>query len=341
MSATSRIQADDRKNSNGDRDYKTLVDLNTNDPPAPRNGEALDLEIGCFQGGAIYAAETKLDSLIVEIRSINAGDAPTVDAGLIIESQSETGGNLTALTEAGWLAGTGAHATLSFSGAQMANIVGGTSYWLIVKGIETPGEGGETIVFAAGTFTARGATAPTVYASPRRQPMRFPSWAEFIAVLANYASATDINTAVSSLNADNINTGELNDARLSNNIPLLDALAAFTANLSVGGQAWSALNTLTDAANIATDCNAGNVHTITLGGNRTLDNPTNVEPGATYCWIVVQDGSGSRTLSFGANFKFTDGSVPTLSTGPAAVDVLTAIALNSTTLLVASQLNFS
>lgn len=120
-----------------------------------------------------------------------------------------------------------------------------------------------------------------------------------------------------------------------------EQLSEFAGNLKVNGQAYSALNTLTDAATVATDCDLGNVHKVTLGGNRTLGNPTNVIAGATYSWILIQDGTGGRTLSYGSNFLFADGTAPDLSTDAGAIDVITAIALSSTQLLTGSLLNFS
>jgi hypothetical protein len=96
-------------------------------------------------------------------------------------------------------------------------------------------------------------------------------------------------------------------------------------NFEWQGQTFqSAINTLTDAANIATDCNDGNIHTVTLTDNRTLDNPTNLEIG-TYVWLIVQDGTGSRTLAFGAQFRFAGGGTPALSSTAGAIDVITGV----------------
>jgi hypothetical protein len=63
-------------------------------------------------------------------------------------------------------------------------------------------------------------------------------------------------------------------------------------------------NALADGANIATDLALGSVHTVTLGGNRTLDNPTNKTIGQTHYWIITQDGTGGRTLAFGTDYDF-------------------------------------
>lgn len=61
---------------------------------------------------------------------------------------------------------------------------------------------------------------------------------------------------------------------------------------------------LTDAATINTDASLGNIFTVTLGGNRTLANPTNGVDGQKVTWRIRQDATGGRTLAFGANFNF-------------------------------------
>jgi hypothetical protein len=82
------------------------------------------------------------------------------------------------------------------------------------------------------------------------------------------------------------------------------------------------LKALTDAANISWDARYYPVAEVTLEGNRTLDNPTNVVAGAEYRLIVRQDATGSRTLSFDTGYAFAGGSAPTLSTAANAVDLL-------------------
>lgn len=80
--------------------------------------------------------------------------------------------------------------------------------------------------------------------------------------------------------------------------------------------------TLTDGANIDWDLSAGVMATVTLGGNRTLNNPTNLKNGASYILIIKQDDTGGRTLSFGSVYKFVDGIDPTLTTGGNAIDII-------------------
>jgi hypothetical protein len=79
---------------------------------------------------------------------------------------------------------------------------------------------------------------------------------------------------------------------------------------------------LTDGSTITPDFSAGNNFSVTLGGNRTLANPTNLTAGQHGVIVITQDGTGSRTLAYGSNFKFPAGVAPTLTTTASAVDVL-------------------
>jgi hypothetical protein len=72
----------------------------------------------------------------------------------------------------------------------------------------------------------------------------------------------------------------------------------------INGYITEDVKALVDGANISTDCNDASVFTVTLGGNRTLDNPTNKKLGKIYTWIITQDGTGSRALAFGTDFNF-------------------------------------
>ena len=101
-------------------------------------------------------------------------------------------------------------------------------------------------------------------------------------------------------------------------------------------QVWDAMAevTLSDGANIALDLSTGFDFTVTLGGNRTLDNPTNAKVGQRGRIRVVQDGTGSRTLSFGTSYEFVVGTAPTLTTTASAEDVLYYDVISSTRILI-------
>jgi hypothetical protein len=83
---------------------------------------------------------------------------------------------------------------------------------------------------------------------------------------------------------------------------------------------------LTDGATIDTNPVTENstVFKVTLGGNRTLANPSPIASGVTYTWFITQDSTGGRTLAFGSKFTFPGGITPTLSQEAGNVDVLVA-----------------
>ena len=82
------------------------------------------------------------------------------------------------------------------------------------------------------------------------------------------------------------------------------------------------ISALTDGATITPDFAVANNFSVTLGGNRTLANPTNLTAGQSGVILITQDGTGSRTLAYGGYFKFPGGTAPTLTTTASAIDAL-------------------
>ena len=104
----------------------------------------------------------------------------------------------------------------------------------------------------------------------------------------------------------------------------LTAVQTFTA-----GQRGE-VTALTDASSIATDLALSNNFSVTLAGNRTLANPTNTVAGQSGSIFITQDGTGSRTLAFGTNFKFVAGTAPTLSTAASSIDRIDYVVAEAT-----------
>ena len=90
------------------------------------------------------------------------------------------------------------------------------------------------------------------------------------------------------------------------------------------------VSALTDGATITPDFAAANNFSVTLGGNRTLANPSNQTAGQSGIITITQDGTGSRTLAYGSNWKFASGTAPILTTTASAVDVLAYYVESST-----------
>ena len=83
---------------------------------------------------------------------------------------------------------------------------------------------------------------------------------------------------------------------------------------------------LVDAATIATDASTGNHFRVTLGGNRTLGAPTNPTDGQRVIWEIIQDATGSRTITLDAVFGLgTDITAVTLTTTASKRDFLGAV----------------
>jgi hypothetical protein len=74
--------------------------------------------------------------------------------------------------------------------------------------------------------------------------------------------------------------------------------------------------------NVAVDLSAGINFTLAMTGNWTLSNPTNGKAFQQGVIQITQDATGSRTLAYGANWKFAGGVDPALSTAANAIDLL-------------------
>ncbi len=99
---------------------------------------------------------------------------------------------------------------------------------------------------------------------------------------------------------------------------------AKTANNLLDTSVWDAAATvaLSDAATVDVDMSTGFNFTLTLGDNRALGQPTNTKVGQSGFVRVVQDGTGSRTLTYHADWKFAGGVDPVLTTTAGATDIL-------------------
>ena len=114
-----------------------------------------------------------------------------------------------------------------------------------------------------------------------------------------------------------------------------DVVQAFTAAQR------GAITGLTDGATITADFAVANNFSVTLGGNRTLANPSNLTAGQSGCIWITQDGTGSRTLAYGSQWDFTGGTAPTLTTTASAVDCLVYAVQSSTRITATLVTNLS
>jgi len=123
-------------------------------------------------------------------------------------------------------------------------------------------------------------------------------------------------------------------------LPNASGTLALTSDLSAyasldTAQTWTKgqrgeITALTDGATITPDFADSNNFSVTLGGNRTLANPSNLTAGQSGCIWITQDGTGSRTLAYGSYWDFTGGTAPTLTTAASSTDCIVYAVQSST-----------
>jgi len=114
----------------------------------------------------------------------------------------------------------------------------------------------------------------------------------------------------------------------------------FQKNVRIDGQSYTPLETISSTASWTPDWDSGNVQTMELTAATTINNPSNIEVGATYIIILKQDSEGSHTVTWGSAYNFPGATAPTLTTGANKADVITLVAYSSTVLMCTSVLDF-
>lgn len=113
-------------------------------------------------------------------------------------------------------------------------------------------------------------------------------------------------------------------AGLPSNNAVVDAVQNFTAGQS------GEITALTSASTITADMSDSNFFSVTLDTNATFANPTNIVAGQAGAIFITQDGTGSRTASWGSYWKFAGGTAPTLTTTAAGVDRIDYVVKSAT-----------
>ena len=118
---------------------------------------------------------------------------------------------------------------------------------------------------------------------------------------------------------------------LANAVAGTDYAGIDTAQTFTKGQRGE-ITALTDGATITPDFSDSNNFSVTLAGNRTLANPTNLVAGQSGSIFITQDGTGSRTLAYGSYWDFAGGTAPVLSTAANSVDRIDYIVRTTTSI---------
>jgi len=130
---------------------------------------------------------------------------------------------------------------------------------------------------------------------------------------AAQSAITSVGTLTSVVVADGGNIGSASDT---------DAISiASTGAVTFSKATKPALKSNSDASTVTFDVNEANVHTVTLGANRVFA-ISNETAGQKFMIRILQDGTGSRTVTWFSTIKWAGGSAPTLTTTANKADVV-------------------
>jgi len=153
------------------------------------------------------------------------------------------------------------------------------------------------------------------------------------------ATASEINI----IDGVTATTAELNytDGVTSNIQTQLDAKPDLA-----DAQTWTAgqrgeITALSSATTITIDMANSNNFSVTLAHNAEFANPSNDTAGQSGSIFITQDGTGSRTASWGSDWDFAGGTAPTLSTTAAAVDRIDYVIKDASNIHAVATLNLS
>ena len=234
--------------------------------------------------------------------------------------------------------GTPTSGTLSnASGLPVSGIVSSTTQALGLGSIEL-GHASDTTIsrVSAGIIAVEGVNIPTVSSTDTlsNKTLTAPKFANggFIADANGNEEIifTTTASAVNEITVANAATG---------NAPSITATGGDTnIDLNIGAKGTGLIKettaryqdvvTATDGATVTFDLSDGNYQKVTLGGNRTLA-LSNVKVGQFFVLDLVQDATGSRTVTWFTTIKWAGGAAPTLTTTASKIDTLGFVCTSS------------
>ena len=149
-------------------------------------------------------------------------------------------------------------------------------------------------------------------------------------LVASIADDTITNAKINSSAA--IATSKLAD---SSNFGLKNAVGTWTT-----GQRGE-VTALTSASTVTIDMADSNHFSCTMAHNITFANPSNITAGQTGSIFLTQDGTGTRTASWGGYWDWAAGTAPTLTTTAAAVDRIDYVVRSATSIQAVATLALS
>ena len=128
--------------------------------------------------------------------------------------------------------------------------------------------------------------------------------------------------AIATAIATKMDSGDLG---LANGPAQLNSLAKLDADVIWDSEVILSIS----ASAIDIDCSGSNVFVVTLSENITVNEPTNAVNGQTFRLVAIQDGTGSRTITWPASIRWPSGTAPTLTTTAAKADIFEFTRVNA------------
>ena len=189
---------------------------------------------------------------------------------------------------------------------------------------------------------ATGAVGNSEIASSAVGPAELATGAVSANTKIGSGAITAVNLAADSVSNVHIQTNAVGAAELNKTSVQGEGVVFTDSNQTFSkAQRGSITSSTILAANISLDFSLNNHFAVTLANNSHLNLPTNLVAGQTGSIFVVQDGSGSRTLSYAGAWEFPSGTAPTLTTTASAEDRIDYIVRASNAIHAVASLNVS
>jgi len=132
------------------------------------------------------------------------------------------------------------------------------------------------------------------------------------------SDGTDISWASASSGSARSVSGDTDNGvvtwKTSDNTFVVESNLLFDGDkITITGGVKTNMESATDGSTVTFNLDDANTHTVTLGGNRELA-ISNEDAGQKFIINLVQDGTGSRTVTWFSTIKWAGGSAPTLTT---------------------------
>ena len=291
-------------------------------------------DIKIADGGQIGSASDADAIAIASDGVVTMNQIPVFSAGINVSGGSIAGtlstaaqanitslGTLTALTVDD-VAINGKVMTMTGSTDDTAVFTVGTNGTLTVETTDTAAAAANIQITADGTFEVDATTitldsAGDIALDAAGNNVTFKSGGTSILDFSNSSSDAVITSSVQ--DKDIIFKGDDGGSAVT---PLTMDMSAAGKLLLGAGAVGSTLTDTSNSGSITLDFDIYQNFVLTATGNITLANPSTESAGQSGIIILIQDGTGSRTLSLGTDYETAGGSGLTISTAANAVDVI-------------------